>query len=249
MSWNHRNFARVCALPAAAGIVVLAAGAASAHVTISPSEGAAGSYTVLTASVPHGCDGSPTTKVAIKMPEQILSVTPTRNPLWNVQKVMQKLDEPVTDAHGNELTERVGQVVYTAKTPLPDGYRDAFELSLQVPDAVGETLVFPVIQTCEKGKTAWVETAADGNTEELEAPAPTLTVLPAEEEAAPVASPAADASPASDESATETDTAAQASDAADDDGDSDALGIAALVAGLLGLAAGVGALVQVRRRS
>jgi uncharacterized protein YcnI len=235
----NRALARALALPAATGVVVLTAGAANAHVTISPPEGHAGSYTVLTAGVPHGCDGSPTTKVAIQMPEQILSVTPTRNPLWDVEKVMEKLDEPVTDAHGNEVTERVGQVVYTARTPLPDGYRDAFELSLQVPDAAGETLVFPVIQTCEKGETAWVETAADGNTEDLEAPAPTLTVLPAEEGGH-------GAEPASAES--EEDASAE-TDAAADDEDTDALGVAGLVAGLLGLAAGAMALVQVRRRS
>jgi uncharacterized protein YcnI len=235
----NRALTRALALPAAVGVVVLTAGAATAHVTISPAEGHAGSYTVLTAGVPHGCDGSPTTKVAIQMPEQILSVTPTRNPLWDVEKVMEKLDEPVTDAHGNEVTERVGQVVYTAQTPLPDGYRDAFELSLQVPDAVGETLVFPVIQTCEKGETAWVETAADGNTEDLEAPAPTLTVLPAEEGGH-------GAEPASAES--EEDASAETDVAADDE-DTDALGVAGLVAGLLGLAAGAMALVQVRRRS
>jgi uncharacterized protein YcnI len=243
MSLN-RKLARASAIPAAAAIAVLTAGPAAAHVTISPEGAAAGSYTVLTASVPHGCDGSPTTKVAIQMPEQILSVTPTRNPLWDVEKVMEKLDEPVTDAHGNEVTERVGQVVYTARTPLPDGYRDAFELSLQVPDAVGETLVFPVIQTCEKGETAWVETAADGNTEDLEAPAPTLTVLPAEEGGH-------GAEPASSESESESeseDTSAGTEAAADDDG-TDTLGVAGLVAGLLGLAAGGMALVQVRRRS
>ena len=34
---------------------------------------------------------------------------------------MVQLDEPVEDAHGNSVTERVGEVTYTAKTPLPDG--------------------------------------------------------------------------------------------------------------------------------
>jgi uncharacterized protein YcnI len=217
-------------------------GVASAHVSISPSEGAAGSYAVLTASVPHGCDGSPTTKVAIQMPEQILSVTPTRNPLWEVEKVMEKLDEPVTDAHGNEITERVGQVVYTAKTPLPEGYRDAFELSLKVPDAEGETLVFPTVQTCKKGETAWVETAPEGSTEELEAPAPTFTVLPAEGDGHG-ADPAADDAEAEEVAADDMETVAAESE------DSNTLGLLGLVAGLLGLAAGAMALVQVRRRS
>ena len=52
------------------------------------------------------------------------------NPNWDVEKVMETLDEPIHGEHG-EITERVGEVVYTAKTPLPDGYRDAFTLSLR----------------------------------------------------------------------------------------------------------------------
>ncbi len=75
----------------------------------------------------------------------------------------EQLDEPITGSHGEEITERVAQVVYTAKTPLPDGQRDAFELSLQIPeDAAGQTLAFPTIQTCEQGETAWTEIPADG---------------------------------------------------------------------------------------
>jgi periplasmic copper chaperone A len=153
-----------------------------------------------------------------------------------VEKVMEKLAEPVRDTHGNEVTERVGQVVYITKNPLPEGYRDAFELSLQIPDVAGETLVFPVIQTCEKGETAWVETAAVGSTEELEAPAPLVAVLAAEEEA--------DVEPASDETTTaETDAVTT------DEGGSNTWGVLGLVAGLLGLGAGSAALLQGRQRS
>ena len=39
--------------------------------------------------------------------------TPTRNALYEVEKEMQQLDPPVTDAHGNQLTERVATVTYT----------------------------------------------------------------------------------------------------------------------------------------
>jgi periplasmic copper chaperone A len=124
-------------LAAAAVVTVVAAVPASAHVTISPSDATAGAFTVLTVSVPHGCDGSPTTKVEIQMPESVLSVTPTRNPFYDVESTIEQLDEPVTDAHGNEVTERTSTVVYTANTPLPEGQRDTFELSFQVPDAAG----------------------------------------------------------------------------------------------------------------
>jgi uncharacterized protein YcnI len=245
---SFRTLARLSALPLAAGLVVAGAGAAAAHVTVTPSTTAAGSSAVLTFSVGHGCDGSPTSRIAIRMPEQVLSVTPTRNPDWKVEKKMATLDEPVQDSHGNEVTERVDQVVYTAKTPLPDGYRDTFELQLQLPEAAGETLAFPTIQTCEKGETAWIETASEGQDPEgLESPAPSFEL----DEAADTEPVATTGDTGSEDGTDGDDSAAAEESAADDSDGSDgtALGVAGLVAGLLGLAAGVVALVQVRRRA
>lgn len=234
----NRSLARVCALPAALSVVVLSAGAASAHVTITPGEGAAGAYTVLTVAFAHGCDGSPTNKIAIQMPEQLLAVSPTRHPLWDVEKVMEDLAEPVTGAHGNEITERVAQVVYTTDAPLPDGYRDSFELSLQIPDVAGETLAFPVIQTCDEGETAWIEIAPEGSDEEPEAPAPLLVVTEATGEGHGGA--------AAEE---ETEEEPAASEATPAEEGSNTMGTVGLVAGLLGLGAGAAALMQVRKRA
>lgn len=173
----RRTFARSLAVPAAViGFSALAAAPALAHVTITPDEGAAGEYTVGTFSVGHGCEGSPTTSVTIKIPAELNSVTPTLNPNWVVKKNIVALDQPVKDAHGNEITERVDTVVYSAKTPLEDGFRDTFALSFQVPDAAGKTLAFPTLQKCVKGQTDWVEVAAEG-AEEPEHPAPAFAVL------------------------------------------------------------------------
>lgn len=241
MHTSHlRAIARVAVAPAALVGALALAGSASAHVTVTPSETAAGAYTIVTVSVPHGCDGSPTTKVAIAMPDGIYSVTPTRNPFYDVEKVTEKLDQPVQDAHGNELTERVSQVVYTAETPLPDGQRDTFELSLQIPeDAAGKTLAFPAIQTCEKGETAWSEVPASGQSEDdLEHPAPAFEVTAAET--------TGDHAAAAADTADSGDTSASASDDGDDDGNG--IAIAGLVAGLLGLALGAVALVRTRGR-
>jgi periplasmic copper chaperone A len=220
------TLARLSAVPLAVGAVVLGVAApASAHVTISASTTAAGAFAVLTVSVPHGCEGSPTTEITIQVPEEINAVTPTRNPLWEVEKQVEQLDPPVTDAHGNEITERVATVTYTATTPLPEGYRDAFELSLQLPDEEGATLVFPTIQTCEEGESAWIEVAEEGQSaEELELPAPSLTITSAEGDAHGSGEPA---------------------QAAEDSSD---LGPWALGAGILGVLVGAFAVVQARRR-
>ena len=163
--------------PAAAALVLLTAAPAGAHVNVEPSTTTAGEYAVLTVSLAHGCEGSPTTRVAIQLPEEILSVAPTRHPLWEVTKQRVALDPAVTDAHGNKVTERDAVVTYTARTPLPDGVRDAFELSVKLPEEPGGTLVFPAVQTCVEGETAWTEVAVDGaDAEDLTHPAPTVAV-------------------------------------------------------------------------
>lgn len=219
---------------AALGVVALSAGAASAHVTVTPNTTAAGAYAVLTFSVGHGCEGSPTTKIAIQMPEDVPQVTPTLNGGWRVEKVAEKLATPIKDAHGNEITERIAQVVYTARTPLPDGYRDTFELQVQVPEKEGETLTFPVVQTCEKGQTGWIETPADGqDPEELEAPAPAFEITAASGEGHHGGAADEDAHASED-----GDPKAEEADDSDDGSDGTGLAIGGLVAGVGGLALG-----------
>ena len=178
----HRYAPRAAAAVAVGALVTLGLGqVAAAHITIAEPEHVAGAFTLLTFGVPHGCEASPTTAIRIQMPESIPQVTPTVNPNWDVEKVMEELAEPIEAGHGEQITERVAEVVYTAKTPLPDGYRDALVLSLQVPsDAAGQTIYFPVIQTCEQGETAWIEIPEAGQDgEELEAPAPSIQVVAA----------------------------------------------------------------------
>ena len=158
-SRSHRaTVGSAAALIAGTALALGAPLAAHAHVTASASSTAAGSYTVVTFSVPHGCEGSPTQVVTIDLPESIASVTPTVNPLWSVEKAMVALDEPIESAHGGDpITERVGQVVYTSTSGgLADGVRDTFALSLQLPAGEpGEVVEFPVTQTCTEGSVTW----------------------------------------------------------------------------------------------
>jgi periplasmic copper chaperone A len=162
-------------------IAVALSGGASAHVTIDEGEVEAGAFEIITFSVGHGCEGSPTTEVRIQMPESIPAVTPTRNAFWEVSKVMATLDTPIEGSHGEQITERVSEVVFTANTPLPDDVRDVFELSVEIPeDAAGQTLYFPTIQTCETGESAWIEVPGEGqDPEQLELPAPSVVVVDA----------------------------------------------------------------------
>lgn len=237
----RRAFA-VTALAAAA--VVAIAGPAAAHVTISPSGAAAGSYTVLTFSVPHGCDGSPTNVVTITMPPEIHSVTPTVLAGWTVAKEKEPLATPVQSGHGT-VSERVKAVVYTSTTGgLPADLRAAFELSLQVPEsAAGETLAFPTVQTCAQGSAAWTELAAPGqDPHDLAKPAPLLEATAAEGDG--------HGGDAGDDHAGDDATAGAAlasSTSGGDGGSSDALAVVALVVGAVGAVLGGLGLAAARR--
>ncbi|NYI78460.1 YcnI family protein [Nocardioides panzhihuensis] len=234
---SRRTLARLGApAAAAAAVTFLVAAPASAHVTVTPTETAAGAYTVLTFSNGHGCEGSPTKQITIQVPEGINTVTPTRQPFYDVKVTKEKLAEPIKDAHGNELTERDATIVYTAKTPLPDGQRDAFEVSLQLPEEEG-TLAFPVIQTCEKGETAWIEETPEGATEEPENPAPAFDVTEATDDGH---------GHSSDEAAEKAEPVAAD---VEEGGDSNLWAGIGAGAGILGLIAGVTALALGRRKA
>lgn len=202
--------------------------AALAHVTVSPESAPTDSYARLEFSVPHACDGSPTTQIIVQVPENVVSVTPQRNPFWKLS-TKEGPKEP-TELHGETVTEGVSEVTWTAREPLPDHELDVLSMQVKLPEAEGETIWFPVIQKCEKGRTDWIQVPAEGeDAHDLDEPAPGVTLTAAEGDGH-------GAEPASHEE-----------EAADDD-DSDSapksLAIAALVVGALGLITGGAGLVR-----
>lgn len=231
-----------------AGAAVVGAGVASAHVTVQEDSVVAGEFAVVTIAVPHGCDASSTTAVRIQMPETIPAVTPTINPGWDVEKVMETLAEPIQGEHG-EITERVSEVVYTAKTPLPDGYRDTFALSMKVPDDASGLMFFPTVQVCEAGESDWIEIPADGQDPfELEKPSPFVNVVSSTDsaDAATDGDTVADGESA-DEATNDIVVDEVSADSTSDDDSSNGLAIAALVVGLLGLGTGAVAIARTRK--
>ena len=60
--------------------------AASAHVTLAPSTTAAGATAVVRLVVPHGCEGSATTEVAVRMPEAVTEVAAESTDRWRVEQ-------------------------------------------------------------------------------------------------------------------------------------------------------------------
>ena len=230
----------------AAGLLLATAGTAAAHVTASPGEAPAGGYTVLDFGVAHGCDGSPTTAIAIQIPEGVTSVKPTVVAGWKIDIDIETLATPLDDGHGGKITERTASVTYKATgEPLDDAYRQVFPLSMKMPDEAGASLAFPVVQTCVQGETAWITVPEEGKAEP-EHPAP-VVVLAAASGDGHGGAENGDAENGDTDGDEATDAATDATGDGDDDGGSDALAAAALVVGGLGLGAGGLALARSRR--
>lgn len=223
------------------GVAVMAS-AAGAHVTDDKDEVAAGGYDAVTLTVPHGCDGSPTTQLAVQIPEGFMSISPQVNPGWEITVQTEPLDTPIDDGEGGQVTERVASVTFTGG-PLPAEFRDTFTIGFQAPDTPGEMAYFKSVQTCDQGETGWIE-EWDGEGEEPEHPAPALRIVEAADDDHGATGETEEAA-GSDEAAS---GAATSASTADDDGPSTALVIVALVLGALGAVLGGTSLVVARRR-
>lgn len=255
---TRRGVRRVRPLAAVAAAslagALLWAPAAGAHVTPQDPEAPSGGYFTTAFKVGHGCEGSPTTKVEIKMAEGVTSVKPQPVAGWNLSTTMRTLDPPV-DNHGTPITETVDTVVWEGG-PLPDSELQMFWVSMKLPEGeAGSTLAFPVVQTCETGQTDWIEPVVEGQAEP-EHPAPVITLTAAGDDGH--GDDAADDGHG-DDGATEV-TTADDGEATDDgeqaavtseseDSSSNALAIVALVIGALGLVLGGVALVRSGRRA
>ncbi len=167
------------AAPLAAVLAVLAGtSGASAHATLQPREAVAGGYLQATLTVPHGCAGSATIAVRVKIPDGILSVKPQMKPSWSVEIKKRKLDKPQQGSHGETISEVVDEVIWRGG-PLPDHLYDTFGLVMKLPDTPDQTLYFPAVQECEQGVARWIEIPSGSRkASDLREPAPKIRLVP-----------------------------------------------------------------------
>ncbi|MEJ1921452.1 YcnI family copper-binding membrane protein [Microbacterium sp. KHB019] len=151
----------------AAGLVLVPAAAAQAHVGVTPDTVTPEGSAVLTFSFTHGCENSPTAALRITMPEGLTSVSPTIDAMWDID--VERADNGLVSA-----------VTYTATEPVAHDLRGAVTMAVRVGEDAPETLAFPVEQRCETGVNEWVEIADEGqDPHDLESPAPVVTVTDA----------------------------------------------------------------------
>jgi uncharacterized protein YcnI len=162
-----------------AGAVLVAAPAALAQVTVNPQEVPAGSVARFDIRVPNDRPDADIVKVTVRLPEGLDSVSFQPKPGWERTVTMVKLAEPVTNAEGRRVTERIDRVVWKGGTIAP-GEFDQFGLSAKVPGKAGTVLAFPALQTYSNGDVVrWL------GSPNADQPAPQLTIGAAQDEAAP----------------------------------------------------------------
>jgi periplasmic copper chaperone A len=153
--------------------------AASAHVVLQDPAAAAGSGYRATFLVGHGCEGTATTAIKVRIPEDFQGAKPMPKAGWTLNIVSAPLAKPYS-SHGKRVTEDVAEISWTANGPgsaLPDAWYEEFVLRGTTPGQAG-LLWFKVLQTCEKGQNDWSETPASGSsTKGLKAPAALLELM------------------------------------------------------------------------
>lgn len=166
------------AVPALA-LLLGGATAASAHITLENQQAPVPSTYKAVFRVGHGCEGKPTVKVRVRIPEGVISVKPQPKPGWTLEKVRGKYAKSY-DYYGTPTSEGVTEVVWSGGS-LPDDEYDEFVLRAYLTGDLkpGTVLYFPTVQECPDGAAErWIEIPAEGKSvDDYEFPAPGLKLI------------------------------------------------------------------------
>jgi uncharacterized protein YcnI len=169
-------------ISASLGLLV-AAQAALAHVTLENPKATAGEGYKAVLRVGHACsaDGA-TTALSVLIPDGVTNAKPMPKAGWAVVVKKIKLAEPL-NVYGRTITEAVQEITWTAtskEAAIRDDQYDEFIVRGTLPAKAG-VLWWKTIQTCDNGKSEWVEVPAQGiAVKGLKGPAAPLEVMPAE---------------------------------------------------------------------
>jgi len=138
-----------------AGLAV--ASPALAHIDPDPTEAQAGSDVSVGFTVQHGCDGSPTVQLDMRLPDDVSAPAAEPPDGWTGQ------------VEGNVVTFEGG--------PLPDDQELTFRVRMILPATPDTTIYFPFVQRCEVGEIRWIDIPSDGSNADLDEPAPAMQLI------------------------------------------------------------------------
>jgi uncharacterized protein YcnI len=151
---------RLVLVAATTSAVLLATGGvASAHIDPDPVEAQAGSRLTVGFTVEHGCEGSPTVQLDMRLPEGVAD----------------PVTEPVEGWDGSVETVDSDTIVTFSGGPLPDDVEGTFSVTMTLPTTPDETIYFPFVQRCEVGEIRWIQIPNEPG-DELDEPAPAMNL-------------------------------------------------------------------------
>lgn len=159
------------------GAALVVATSAFAHVTLETQQAPVGASYKAVMRVPHGCDGTATTAIRIRLPEGVVGVKPMPKPGWALTIISGEYSKPYT-LRGAKVTAGVTQISWSGGK-LFDTHYDEFVFMSALAEELeaGKTIYFPVVQECEKGVHRWIEISNEHG-DRSPAPAPGLKLLP-----------------------------------------------------------------------
>lgn len=155
---------------------------AFAHAGLENREATIGSAYKAIIKIPHGCDGAPTNKVRVQVPNGLISVKPMPKPGWSLETVKGDYDKAYPTYGDQELSAGVTEVVWSGGR-LPDDHYDEFTFTgLVAKNLPPDTMMyFPISQDCEKGSRNWVDIPAAGqDPHDMKSPAPEVRLVQAQ---------------------------------------------------------------------
>ena len=160
-------------------MLALAITTAKAHSTLETPQAPVGASYKAVLRVPHGCAGSPTIRVRVRIPDGFIGVKPMPKAGWTLETVRAPYGKTYETPHV-KLTEGVREISWSGGRLQDDWYDEfVFTGTIAADLTPGATLYFPAVQDCESGVERWIEIPAEGaNAHDLKAPAPGLKLLP-----------------------------------------------------------------------
>lgn len=162
-----------------AGILLMIfAGAAQAHVLVSPKTVAPGSFQELTFQAPNESAGARFVKLVVHLPsaQPLASLSPRTLDGWTITTAKAPLPKPITTDDGT-ATQYTSEITWTASAGAgipPEQYQD-FVISAGPFPAKG-TMVFTVDQFYSDGTVVHWDQPSPAGRPEPEHPAPVLTL-------------------------------------------------------------------------
>jgi uncharacterized protein YcnI len=175
-----------CGALGAAALTLLSAHGALAHATLGVTQASPNASYRGIVQITHGCEGSPTTRVRVTIPEGIIGARPMPKPGWSLSMTKGPYAKSYPYLHGS-LGEGVKEIIWSGGS-LPDDQFDEFVFVARITDAFrpGQTVYFPVDQECETGAHHWAEIPAAGqDAHALKDPAPGVKLVAAAPAQAP----------------------------------------------------------------